>query len=212
MDEGDDSLKALAKKQALFMSMLSGSVCRRHIESLFLYRASPVLRKAKPAVLITVKAECLEVWKSCDKAMCQATGLRIRELRHKNGSSLLLIYDLCEIERAIRNERAIPILESFGYETGGDIGRSMELLSERLCTNEFPHEIGLFLGYPPGDVKAYIENEGKNCVCCRYWKVYEDAHAARRMWAKIDEAQSYAMDVLWELPPIHIAANLLKAV
>ena len=32
----------------------------------------------------------------------------------------------------------------------------------KLKTREdFPHEIGLLLGYPLADVKAFIENEGK---------------------------------------------------
>lgn len=205
-------MKTFTKKQALFMSMLCGSVCRRHIESLFLYHSSPVLRKAKPAVLITVKAECVDLWKTREKAMCKASGLHMTELRSKNGSSLFLIYDLYEIELAIRNERSLGILESFGYKADGCVNEFLEFLSARLNTNEFPHEIGLFLGYPPGDVKAYIENEGKNYACCRYWKVYEDVETAQQMWARIDEAQSYAFDVLQEFPPIHIAANLLKAV
>lgn len=36
----------------------------------------------------------------------------------------------------------------------------------------FPHEIGLFLGYPVEDVKGFIENKGENCVKCGAWKVY----------------------------------------
>ena len=54
-------------------------------------------------------------------------------------------------------------------------------LSKRLNeTKEFPHEIGLFLGYPPEDVKGFIDNraEGYKCIGC--WKVYGDEENAKR--------------------------------
>ena len=38
----------------------------------------------------------------------------------------------------------------------------------------FPHEIGVFLGYPPEDVKAFIKQNGKGAVLCGYWKVYSN--------------------------------------
>ena len=30
---------------------------------------------------------------------------------------------------------------------------------------DFPHEMGIFLGYPLGDVKGFIEHHGRNCLC-----------------------------------------------
>ena len=36
----------------------------------------------------------------------------------------------------------------------------------------FPHEIGLFLGYPFDDVMGFIENRGENFLCSGCWKVY----------------------------------------
>lgn len=51
-------------------------------------------------------------------------------------------------------------------------------------SDEFPHEIGLFLGYPPEDVRGFIENGSDGCKCTGYWKVYGDARAAQEMFAK----------------------------
>ena len=44
----------------------------------------------------------------------------------------------------------------------------------------FPHEIGLFLGYPLEDVKGFIQNKGQGYACCGLWKSYGDPRAARR--------------------------------
>ncbi len=49
---------------------------------------------------------------------------------------------------------------------------------------EFPHEIGLFLGYPPEDVQGFIENRADGCKYAGCWKVYGDADAARKIFAK----------------------------
>ena len=54
-------------------------------------------------------------------------------------------------------------------------------LSRRLCLQEdFPHEIGVFLGYPLHDVIGFIENRGQNYSCCGHWKCYGDADRAQR--------------------------------
>ena len=49
---------------------------------------------------------------------------------------------------------------------------------------EFPHEIGLFLGYPPEDVCGFIENKAQNCKCVGCWKVYGDVERAQRTFTK----------------------------
>ena len=205
-------MKAIIEKQTAFIITLHGTICRQHIESLFLYHASPVLRKVKPAVLITVKSECAEMWKNRKRAMCKASDLHLSELRSGKDSSLFLIYDRNGLDKAIKNKRSLGFLKEFGYKTDGSVDEFIEHLSYRLSHSDFPHEVGVFLGYPLGDVKAYIENEGKNCACCRYWKAYEDVEKAQETWARIDKAQSDAIDILQNFPPIHIAANLLKAV
>ena len=166
--------------------------------------------KAKTAVLITIPPSCVLLWQSRKKAMCKASGLHMTELRNKSGSALILIYDRAELIKVIEDKQSLDILNQHGYS--GNINDFIANLSFRLSESDFPHEVGLFLGYPPGDVKAYIENKGKNCACCRYWKVYENVEKAQETWARIDKAQSNAIDILQTLPPIHIAANLLKAI
>ena len=57
----------------------------------------------------------------------------------------------------------------------------------RFLSEPCPHEVGLFLGYPPEDVKGFIENKGRNALCSGLWKVYSDKENAERIlqkWAK----------------------------
>ena len=51
----------------------------------------------------------------------------------------------------------------------------MRCLIERLQNREdFPHEIGLFLSYPPEDVQGFIDNRAHNYKRICAWKVYGD--------------------------------------
>ena len=66
-----------------------------------------------------------------------------------------------------------------GY-TPGTADELLDQLAERLCCKgDFPHEIGVFLGYPLADVIGFIQNRGKNFTACGYWKVYTDPTAAQ---------------------------------
>lgn len=39
---------------------------------------------------------------------------------------------------------------------------------------DFPHEMGILLGYPVEDVEGFIINNGKNELYTGYWKVYDN--------------------------------------
>ena len=63
-------------------------------------------------------------------------------------------------------------------------------LAGRICeSQEFPHEIGLFLGYPLADVVGFVENKGKNCLCTGFWKVYGDEQEAKKQFARYQKCR-----------------------
>ena len=71
-------------------------------------------------------------------------------------------------------------LSGYGYRAFGT-DYAVERLKQRLCTEDsFPHEIGIFLGYPLEDVKGFIENAGKNAKFTGCWKVYNNECEAIR--------------------------------
>ena len=56
-------------------------------------------------------------------------------------------------------------------------------------SDEFPHEVGVFLGYPLEDVKGFIANGGKNCKCVGCWKVYCDECEAKKRFAAFQKCR-----------------------
>jgi hypothetical protein len=194
------------------MGQIRDAHCHRHIETIFLYVAAPILRGAKAAALISLRPHCLEAWQERQNALRKATGLRTLEIKKQRDSVLLLIYDVNAICEILEDTLTVALLTKYGYPAGCDPRAALRYLKERFSHESFPHEVGLFLGYPPEDVWGFIVNEGRNCVCCRYWKVYHNVEQAQEMFRQIDEAQNYAMDVLMQPTPIHVAAKLLKAI
>ena len=66
-----------------------------------------------------------------------------------------------------------------GYH-GTELDDLLAQLTYRLQTqSEFPHEIGVFLGYPLRDVVGFIQNKGNNYTCSGLWKSYGDPSEAQ---------------------------------
>ena len=62
--------------------------------------------------------------------------------------------------------------------------RRMQELVRRLNRGkDFPHEIGLFLGYPAEDVSGFIRHGARCAKCVGTWKVYGDEESARKKFA-----------------------------
>ena len=85
---------------------------------------------------------------------------------------------------------AAELLKSCGYAEL-ELSAMLENLSRRLNKRaEFPHEIGLFLGYPLADVKGFIENKGAGCKLVGFWKVYGDAVAAEKKFSQFKKCSA----------------------
>ena len=84
-----------------------------------------------------------------------------------------------------------------------DYAPLLRQLSRRLCCEaDFPHEIGVFLGYPLTDVVGFIENQGRNFTCCGCWKAYGDRDAAERLFAQLNKCTRVYLRLFHEGTPI----------
>ena len=106
-------------------------------------------------------------------------GLRAVPVRMTAEFALVYLYRPDFLKRDLGCEEAARLLTSLGYEPQS-VNRSVAFLARMMREKEaFPHEVGLFLGYPPEDVLGFMKSsrEGVKCVGC--WKVYGDEARAR---------------------------------
>lgn len=107
-------------------------------------------------------------------------GLRLVPLRYLPGRVLIYLYRPAGLAADLEREEARALLTRAGYQGRSADQRVAELARRLNGGADFPHEVGLFLGYPPEDVRGFIEHRGANCKCVGCWKVYGDPEAARR--------------------------------
>lgn len=116
-------------------------------------------------------------------------GVSLTILRRTASGALIYVYRRKRLERDLASGSAVCILKKCGY-TEFSPEKAIARLAERMNrTGEFPHEIGLFLGYPPGDVAGYIQNCGRNCKCSGCWKVYCNEGEARKTFRRFDKCK-----------------------
>ena len=132
---------------------------------------SPALAGIKPANLVscdrTIYPDLPEQLETYREAFAPR-GMRFEIVCACRARYLLLVYNEAQLERYMQDERV------------------QHVLRKRIaCTDGFPHEIGLFLGYPIEDVVGFIRYSGRGCKLSGYWKVYGDAEAASRLFDRL---------------------------
>lgn len=102
-------------------------------------------------------------------------------LRFRNGKALIFLYRPLMLEKDLEDPIAAEILRKCGYPDGRPMDRIIHLIRRLQESDTFPHEIGLFLGYPAVDVRGFMEHRA--CKCTGLWKVFEsDEEEARRIF------------------------------
>ena len=98
-----------------------------------------------------------------------------------------------KISNLLTVDRSFRSAVEFGC-SGCMLSKILYRVSERYRAHmegkgDFPHEIGLLLGYPPEDVIGFIENRGQNPLYIGYWKVYSNLEECRKVFAGYDQAR-----------------------
>lgn len=114
-------------------------------------------------------------------------GLRVLPLRYNGRKALIYIYRPAMLSADLKNESARRLLLKCGYASDTPEGCIVQLVHRFAESDDFPHEIGLFLGYPPEDVCGFIANKACGYKCAGYWKVYGDEEKARKTFARFEK-------------------------
>lgn len=156
----------------------------RSFEALLVEQCAPTLSGIKPASLFRCgprsAADIRQTVEQWDQSLSRL-GLRARILKEcpASGDCMIYVYRPGWVSSLLSQPENLYFLERCGYPAE-DLNHLLDQLSDKFCLEqEYPHEIGLFLGYPLADVVGFIENRGWNYTCCGCWKSYGDPAAAR---------------------------------
>ena len=151
---------------------------------------APVVLGVKPASLLAFWSVELKEY----EAVTSRLGIQSVILDEYHGKSYVLFYDRELLLRTMESSGSKEVLKIFGYD-GMELEPLIHRVSLRLqkCHRrkeaEFPHEIGIMLGYPHLDVLGYIKHHGKEALYDGYWKVYDDVAKAKEIFLQYDIAK-----------------------
>ena len=157
------------------------------IEKCLIEHCAPTLASLKAANLFN---DCcgegenidyqLELWNQ----LMNPKGVKLVALRSRGSRSLIYVYREKQLAKKLNRPGVARFLKHYGYENT-EPEQCLALLKKRFEESDgFPHEIGIFLDYPLGDVIGFIQNEGQNYKCSGCWKVYWNECEALKMFQK----------------------------
>ena len=156
-------------------------------EELLIRHCSPTLAGMKTGNLFAGEfcdeeklRDCMRCW----NRMLTKKGVRAVPLQYREGRALIYVYRPERLRVDFGNGTSEALLRERGYCKENPGSCVVHLIKRLREYEKFPHEIGLFLGYPPEDVSGFIENSATGYKWVGGWKVYGDAETAKKTCAR----------------------------
>jgi hypothetical protein len=171
---------------------------RKTLERILIEQCAPTLAGLKTGNVFNYQIRskenvntCIAYWndKLARRGICMAV------LRQCGYKALIYVYRKRKLAADLRDPKTAGFLKNLGYDPNS-ADMCVRYLKERIDDSPgFPHEIGLFLGYPLHDVIGFIENSGKNFHCCGCWKVYCDQYTAKKRFDMYKKCRSVYLNM-----------------
>ena len=161
-------------------------------------QCAPVISGIKISNLLTIPVKSLREL----SVVLKKTELSFRILYPGRERLVILIYREAKLREYLAREEVMAFIYKCGYETS-DISKIFPVFVKRYMRymelkQDFPHELGLFLGYPLEEVEGFINENGKNYLYSGYWKVYKDTELKIRLFKDYERVQTEIVRLLYE--------------
>ncbi len=159
----------------------------QRFEQTLAFHGAPSMAGIKPADLFSWAGEPEDTQALIQRFSREMarTGIQVRRLCFCRGRSLILVCRPNRLQEHLEQEKIRTLLLRDGYPVEDGLEAMLEYLTGRILSCEsFPHEVGLFLGYPVEDVEGFREHDGRNFKVCGLWKVYSDVERAQECFRR----------------------------
>ena len=158
-------------------------------DELIVRQCSPTLAGLKTGNMFSVgfesKARTIERIRGLNRRLAPY-GLCMLPLRFTEKRVLVYMYSPERLRADLERPQVRELLSGLGYDLSSAGGCIARLRRRMVDGRDFPHEVGLFLGYPAEDVRGFIENRA-GCKCVGCWKVYGDVKAAKMRFESFEK-------------------------
>lgn len=153
------------------------------MEELIVRHCSPTMAGLKTGNLFNFQTEDSESLAAGIRRMNRQLvpgGIRLIPVKYRDGKAMIYMYRPAKLKADLAHRTARQILSEKDYPVSQADRCVVHLIRCLKRADTFPHEIGLFLGYPPEDVEGFIKNGAAAAKYTGIWKVYGNVEAARR--------------------------------
>ena len=174
------------------------------------HHCAPSLLGIKPANLISISKGSYNVHQKIDffNRKAAGKGLKIRILCECPRRVLVLIYNITLMKKQLSEPDRMKLMEEYGYNPASSVDEILTVLAEKIVGGaDFPHEIGIFLGYPVHDINGFVNNSS-DVKFTGYWKVYADEERAKKLFESYTKCKSYLCTKLIEGADIYEALKI----
>lgn len=163
------------------------------IEMKLAFHCAPLIAGLKISNLLMLQKDALKQVKS----ISERAGLSFFAVAAMDGKAAVLLFDRQRLEDYVWEEQVWRLFQGRGYKNCaiGNILAMFRLRYEGYLTQnqEFPHELGLLLGYPVEDVEGFILNDGANFLYSGYWKVYGKLSEKMALFREFEKARDFLL-------------------
>lgn len=167
-----------------------------NVETQIIMQCAPVIAGLKISNLLIVSNNNNEHVKT----IMHKTGLYWTELLNLNNQTTFLVYRPQKLKEYLEQSKVQALMKNLGYHTCTEQVLIKNVRKKyrdyMISRREFPHEMGLLLGYPPEDVGGFIKHNGKNFLFSGYWKVYENMPAKKKLFLKFEQARETMLQLM----------------
>ena len=171
---------------------------RESLEVQLLLQCAPMIAGLKASNLLIIASEN----EADARRILNGTKISCARLARMDKKTTMLIYHEQWVKEYLASREVSELLRVLGYEGKGfyEVLHSVrkKYRSYMKKEGEFPHELGLLLGYPAEDVKGYIDNKGGHYLCRGYWEVYGDPAAKLNLFQKFELARERLIRAIFD--------------
>lgn len=191
-----------------------GECKKMSFDETIIHGGAPALCGIKPACLFSMNGENyfsglakLRSW----QADFSKRKIYFVPLKKDAGRFLFFVYDKNLLERICKIPENRNYLLYKNYPVQKGFAAVLSELLHRLAVNEdFPHEVGLFLGYPLEDVVGFESFGAERFKYSGFWKVYGDKENAIRQMNLYKSCTETCMKLLASGLSVPLAAKNYK--
>ncbi len=178
---------------------------RKELLTFLLIKTAAVRRGEKPAELLRVprcyrmaapgegREFCLR-----QREILRELRLNYRVLKRESHSALVLFYAPGRLEKRLGERPVHAFLYRNGYPAAQGIEAVLDRLADRFGEDGFPHEVGIFLGYPLKDVAGFLYRERLRPACRGDWQIFGNPEQSLRLMRRYRFWERFAARIVGE--------------